>query len=318
MIMEILDIIANTDDYNLLKREVKAGTLAKATMLISKDSLYANSVAKLLAVLLLNGGEDEKNENYQRVMLASHPDVKTYPQKDRLLVADSEEIVLESYALPVQADKKIFIIKDFDSSTESAQNKLLKILEEPPKNVYMILTCSNVNQVLPTIRSRCNKYELAKLDEDTLRSYLLGSANSELISVLSYGYLGRAEELLKMKNLQELFTSAISVITDLTSSKEVLLYSKKLLDYKEHFELIIEIISLAIEDMLAIKAGRECRLKGFAEKLKNVEGNYSVKAICQIQELLNKAVKEQTYNVNLTLIIENLLLNILEVKFICK
>ena len=316
--MEILDIIANTNDYNLLKREVKAGTLAKATMLISKDSLYANSVAKLLAVLVLNDGKDEKNENYQRVMLASHPDVKTYPQKDRLLVADSEEIVLESYALPVQADKKIFIIKDFDSSTESAQNKLLKILEEPPKNVYMILTCSNVNQVLPTIRSRCNKYELAKLDEDTLRSYLLGSANSELISVLSDGYLGRAEELLKMKNLQELFTSAVSVITDLTSSKEVLLYSKKLLDYKEHFELIIEIISLALEDVLAIKAGRECRLKSFIEKLKSVEGNYSIKAICQIQEFLNKAVKEQTYNVNLTLIIENLLLNILEVKFICK
>ena len=316
--MDIINAILKTKDYNLLKREAKENSLAKAIMLISKDSLFSYNLAKLLAILILNDGEEIENEAYQRVILSSHPDVKVYPQKDKLLVADSEEIVLESYIRPIQAEKKIFIIKDFDISTESAQNKLLKILEEPPKNVYMILTCSNINQVLPTIRSRCNKYELSKFDQESLSKFLKDNPNNELVLALCDGYLGKAEKLAKMSNLRELFLNTLATLAELSSSKEVLKYSKKILEYKEHFNQIIEILSLVLEDMLAVKAKAECKLKEYQDVITKASDNYSIKAICQIQELLDQACKEQTYNVNTTLIIENLLLNILEVKFLCK
>lgn len=316
--MDIYDCVTSSKDFLNLQREVQQDMLAKAALLISKDTTYSYAFAQALSCLLLNNGESIKNENYERVMLGSHPDVKTYPQKDKLLVADSEEIVLESYALPVQADKKIFIIKNFDSSMESAQNKLLKILEEPPKNVYMILTCANINQVLPTIRSRCNKYELAKVDSRVIDDFLVGSENKDIIKSLCDGYLGKAQELEKLKNLSNLFESAVSIITELKTSKQVLIYSKKLIDNKEYFPLFIEILSLALEDILNLKNRKTLRMPFMKDKLTMVEGEYSLKAICEIQNLLNKAVKEQFYNTNVTLIIENLILNILEVKYICK
>ncbi len=317
--MNMTDIIFQAKAYQLICQEIAKGTLAKAVLIISKDSVYGYEFAKMVAVSLLNNGQQLKNENFTRVEIGSHPDVKTYPQKDKLLVSDSEEIVLESYALPVLADKKIFIIKDFDNSMEAAQNKLLKILEEPPHNVYFILTCSNSNLVLPTIRSRCNKYELAKLSQELIEKYLQGKDNASLITSLSDGYIGRAEFLSKFKNLQHLFDSVVSVLTKMKTSKQVLLFSKNLLMYKDNFSLLIEILSLALEDLLILKSGgSNVRLQTVKQDLINVQGEYSIRAICEIQSLLDKAVKEQSYNGNVTLIIENLLLNILEVKFICK
>ncbi len=317
--MNITDIISQAKDYKLICQEIAKGTLSKAVLIISKDGIYGYEFAKMVASALLNNGEQLKNENFTRVEIGSHPDVKTYPQKDKLLVSDSEEIVLESYARPVLADKKIFIIKNFDNSMEAAQNKLLKILEEPPHNVYFILTCSNSNLVLPTIRSRCNKYELSKLPQDIIEKYMEGKDNASLITSLSDGYIGRAEFLSEFKELPHLFESALSVLTKMKTSKQVLLFSKNLLMYKEHFELIIEILSLALETLLVIKSGSDkLYLKSAESELSAVQNEYSIRAICEIQSLLDKAVKEQSYNGNITLIIENLLLNILEVKFICK
>ena len=316
--MDIVDCIIKSDNFANIKQEVQRGVIAKALLLMSKDESYALSFAKVLASLILNNGNEERNENFERVLLESHPDVKIYPQKDKLLVADSEEIVNESFMLPVQSDKKIFIIANFANSMESAQNKLLKVLEEPPKNVYIILTCSNINLVLPTIRSRCNKYELAKVSDKIIEELFANHDNYNIIKCLCDGYIGKAENLANNKNLNFLFESAISVITGLKSSKQVLTYAKNLTDNKEYFNLFIEVISLALEDLIAIKNEKSVRLAFIKERLENVSNDYSIKAICEIQSLLNNAVKEQSYNTNLTLIIENLLLNILEVKYICK
>ena len=317
--MDISQIVKNSNDFNLLLQEIKDSRLANAILLESKDNTYTFEFAKMVASVILNNDFIE-NDVLDRIKLNSHPDVKIYPQKDKLLVADSQEIVDESYALPIAGDKKVFIIKDIDVSTDSAQNKLLKILEEPPKYVYMILTCSNFNLVLPTIRSRCNKYSLQKPNKEQIKSFVEGKENSQLISCLCDGYVGRAEKLSQIKELPKIFESAISVLTKLKSTKEVLAYSSELLKYKEQFDLIIEILSLAIEDLLAIKQdkGNLIKLSIAKSELESIADQYSLKLISQLQNVLNKAVKEKLYNVNITLIIENLLINILEVKFLCK
>ena len=317
--MDMVDILSKTSDFKLIEGEIKKNTLSDAILLISKDSIYSFEFALALAQLLFYGNI-QKDDNFLKIHSGGHPDLKIYPLKDKLLVADSEEIVSECYAAPVLADKKMIIIKDFDNSMEQAQNKLLKILEEPPANVFLILTCSNANLVLPTIRSRCNKYELKKVESRVVETCLQGRPNAQLIASLCDGYLGRADSLSKLSYLPELFDNVIALLTKMTSSKQVLTFSKNILPYKDHFDLIIEILSFALEDLLLLKAGRasEVRLQTAREALQSVSDSYSIKAICELQLLLNKAVKEQLYNTNFTLIIENLLLNILEVKFICK
>ncbi len=314
------DAIAKTSDFEALKREQENNKLAKSILFISKDSLFSFEFCKQTACLIFDGKACGECENCQKVDLNAHPDLKTYPQKEKLLVADSEEIVMESFVKPVFANKKVFIIRNIDEAMEVAQNKLLKILEEPPTNVYFLLTCASLDKVLPTIRSRCNKIELKKLDDQVISELMNKVDNLDLVLAVSGGQIGKAEELAKKRNFSELCKDCLSVLTKMNSSKQVLTYSKKLQSYKDDYLLIFDILSVLLGDMLKIKAGKRelVKFKSYENELANVASDYTIRAICEIVNLLDQVIKEKTYNVNQTLSLENFLLNILEVKYLCK
>ena len=317
--MNIKDIIISSPDFLSLQREIKAGKSAKSILLISKDEDYSFEFARLLSCLFFNNGEWSENENYQKVVANAHPDLKIYPTKSQLLVADSQEIVFESSVKPIFGDKKVFIIKNIEKSMEASQNKLLKTLEEPSKDAYFVLTTTNPNTVLPTIKSRCWKVELSKLDKNLIATFV-GGENNEIISALSDGLIGKAEKLTKIKNLKSLFESVLDCLTRLSSSKEVLVFAKKLTPFKDDFNMFIEILSLLIEELMFIRANKFelCKLLSYRQKLENVKNDYSFDALIEIEKLIAQAVKEMLYNCNFTLVVENLLLNILEVKYLCK
>lgn len=66
---------------------------------------------------------------------------------------------------------RMYLIKNAESMTMAAQNALLKIAEEPPKNAYIILTVKSVDSVLPTIRSRAKIYELQSYSRKELENF---------------------------------------------------------------------------------------------------------------------------------------------------
>ena len=72
--------------------------------------------------------------------------------------------------------------------------------------------------------------------------------------------------------------------------------------------------------MIKIKAGKidTIKLKMFEQELKFSASEYTIRALCEIAFRLDEVVKERTYNVNQVLFLENFLLNILEVKYLCK
>jgi len=319
MIEKLENFITKTEDFKNFEQKAKRGDLAKTIMLVSKDSDYCFQFARLLSCLIFDG-EKIESENYLKVLADAHPDLKTYPSKEKLLVADSEDIVFESSVKPIFANKKVFIIRDIDKGMESAQNKLLKTLEEPENNVYFILTTSNINLVLPTIRSRCVKTHLGKLDEKDIKSFIGENENSSLAYALSEGLIGKAEKLVHKKELKPLFESVLSVVTDLKSSKDMLPYSKTISQFIGESELVFSAFSLIIEDLLYIKSGniKGIRLKDYQEKLASVQLEYTVKSIIEIRTLIDKAVREMMFNCNFIVVLENLILNILEVKYLCR
>jgi DNA polymerase-3 subunit delta' len=314
--MSLFNIIKNTKDFKMLEKEAGEGTLSQAILLQTKDELYASEFAKALTMLILDGGKAcQTCEHCQKVEKDAHPDVKKYPQKDKLLVADSEEIVAESFIRPIFADKKVFIIENIDNSMDSAQNKLLKTLEEPTKNVYLILTCKNAEMVLPTIRSRCNKIQLEKLNKNEISKVV----SDRLAIDICDGYIGKAIALSKCKNLEEICERMVSVLCDMKHSSQVLKFSKQMLDNKNELLLSLEIFAIAIEDLLKIKSGNQSLVRlPFRERLSEVQSDYSVRALCEIALLIERLSKEKAFNINFTLAIENFLLNILEVKYLCK
>lgn len=317
----IQEILRNSDEFQNILKDIKEGKEAHSYLFISSDKFTANEMANLVANALLCPDLCGKCENCVKFQ-KEHPDVKYFPKKGQLLVEDSNFIVDESFVKPIFADKKIFIIRDFDLSTPASQNKLLKVLEEPNENMFYLLSTSNPESVLPTIRSRCFKVNIKNFDKETIEKELFGLyGNLKRISVaVGGGYLGKTIELSRKENIEALFDLSLSIVTKLKASKEVVMFSKKLIDKKDDILLIFEMISLLLEDIIAIKAGQEELLKFefVKDELKVVLNDYSLKAIAEIEKLIENVVMEFKSNANQILVVDNFLMNLLEVKYLCK
>lgn len=317
----IKDILQGREEFKKILEDIREGRQAHSYLFISNDSFTAKEFSRLVAQALLCTKMCGKCENCIKFE-NEHPDVKYFPRKSQLLVEDSNYIVDESFVKPIFADNKIFIIDDFDKSTTEAQNKLLKVLEEPNSNMYYLLSTSNIENVLPTIKSRCFKVEIGAFDKSEIDKELVGLDHDtkEIALALGNGYLGKTIELTKKKNLGDVFMLSTNIICKLKSSKDVLVYSKKIMDNKDDIQFIFEILSMIMEDLIAIKTKHRdlIRLKYIENELTQVADEYSMRCITEIEKLIRKDMKEMKFFTNTTLVVDNFLMNMLEVKYLCR
>jgi len=302
------------------KKELKDKKEPHTILFVSSDSLLSYSMMNVFAQAILCEELCDECLNCKKLLTNNHPDVLYFPTKNQLLVEDSNKITNESFIKPIFADKKIFIIKDFDKSTEEAQNKLLKVFEEPMENVYYILSTTNVEKILPTIRSRCFKIALQSLTKQQIEKEIIASCDKPLVLELGRGNLGKTLELSRKKDLDEVFGVVKSIFKDMKNSKQVVVYANKMLAKKDSFDLMLEMMSGILEDILAKLCKKEelITLKTQMPFINSIADDYTVKSICEIEKLLRKIQEERYFNVNLTGIVDNLLLGILEVKYLCK
>lgn len=124
-----------------------------------------------------------------------HPDVTRIapPEGKRDIVVDQiRTLRADAYVRPNEAGRKVYLIEDAPAMNLSAQNALLKVLEEGPPYAAFLLLADNAGMLLPTIRSRCETLSLAppeKLDPacgeeaDKLARLLLEGGERELFEL---------------------------------------------------------------------------------------------------------------------------------------
>lgn len=92
----------------------------------------------------------------------THPDLICLDEGDaEIKVEHARSIRTEAAILPNDGSRKVFILYGADHMNISAQNALLKVLEEPPRYAFFLLTARQPGLLLQTIRSRCTIYQLA-------------------------------------------------------------------------------------------------------------------------------------------------------------
>ena len=98
----------------------------------------------------------------------SHPDIRRLgPEKKNgtFKVEFCRFVRQDAFVVPNDGDTKVYILDDCQTMNDSAENALLKILEEPPAGVYFLLTCPTSGALLPTIRSRAVALTLTGAEE---------------------------------------------------------------------------------------------------------------------------------------------------------
>ena len=120
----------------------------------------------LAADLLCSGGEGRACglcRDCRKVAAGTHPDVTVVSrltddkgrEKKNITVEQIRALVADSQVLPNEAERKVYVIDQAELMNEEAQNAALKLLEEPPVRLSILLCTANAHSLLPTVRSRC-------------------------------------------------------------------------------------------------------------------------------------------------------------------
>lgn len=262
----------------------------------------------------------------RKVELLSHSDVILYPKNNKNILVDDVKNLIEDVILtPVESDKKIYIFNNFSSANTQSQNKLLKILEEPPKNVYIFLCVTNINKVLPTILSRCKKIRLEAMSNKEVLSCLPQSerfTEEQLSTILDFsqGSIEKALSFCASDEFLKIYNSCIQTLIEMKDSKTLIAYSTKFSKDKQTFETALDIFELLFRDVLMLRLGQEdlVKNKNILDKLAELSSDFDSDAVDKIIKRIYFIKKQLSFNCNYVLLIDNLLLYILEVKFLCK
>lgn len=298
--------------HKIIQSDLQNNMLNHSYMLISTDRLRINEFVRFVAQEIMCERNCGECPTCIKIQNHDHSDVVEYPQNEKgIMSADADKIVEDSYILPMESNRKVYILHNFDESNIVVQNKLLKTIEEPSKSVVFLITCSNDSLVLPTIRSRCKKLTEPALDnaqvaEFLKRNYNMDSEKSEKISKICDGNLTLAVDYTTDNKMLEMRSLAVEILSTMSSSADVLRYSVGVQKFKgsleTFFAVMLDVLHTSMRD----------RINGKTTTLYNEQS--TVGAVNVVKE----AIKKIKSNCNTNSVIEGVLLGILEERYKCQ
>ena len=314
-------LLKSTGAYKLLKNEGKSEGFSHAYLLLFDDARNLRTALKTFAKLFF-GCENEYTEKEQRIsyLIDSEcfSDCLCFPSdpEKKLLVEDAEKILEESTLAPVEGDKKVFLLGDFSTANVQTQNKLLKLLEEPPKEVIFLLGATTSFSVLPTVLSRTKKLEILSFDLPSVTEYLRRAYGDkyddntlELCAATANGNVGDACDILDAGYYKTLTDNAFSL--SLSPLHKLPSVVKQVGETPRKKELL-NLLRLIFRDALLLKTGQQkgMLLKTEKERLTEVADTFSISALLYAQEALSAAEKQVTFNAIFSQCIEVCLANV--------
>lgn len=295
------------------KSRCSNGNLSHAQLISGEDGIGKSILAEILGKLILNG---DLNREYVDI-------INYKPSKASFGVDDVREIIDEVNKKPFEGDKKVIIIHQGNKLTIQAQNALLKTIEEPPTEVYIIILCESLELILDTIKSRCEIYKLTPLTKDELYKYIAikgyDYSEEEKASAIAFseGIPGRIDRYFSDTELQELRDKIVDLLLQLTNNEieAILEKEEQLVSYKQNKEEVINVLSSFIRDILVNKEVYNENLIINRDKIKEIErltNEMSFKKLNKMILSLQEARKNIKNNVSWAMTVRIMLMDFME------
>lgn len=288
--------------------EAEANSPTHSYMIVTPDTITSFICAEGL-VKAISGGKMESK------------DVYILPFGDKVLASDADFIGETAYIMPSELSKKFFIVKAAETANDAAQNKLLKILEEPPETSVLILLCAVEYAMLPTVRSRCRSFFPTPYGDDVMRKVLEEEygeiPNPSPALALSGGSLSGLMTAVKSGNASFDFT--IKMLECMRKSSDILPYATTLIKKGEVTPSgVLDSLELILRDCLAYASSpSRLWLKGNLMDIREISALYTPDVVLRVMPVILRAKKRIAGGGNVNSIVDELLFSILEEKAKC-
>ena len=247
-----------------------------------------------------------------RADAGSHPDIRIEEGSGatRSLSVDTvKAVTADAYRMPEEAELSVYILLMGSRTSEAAQNKLLKIIEEPPKGAVFLLVCDSAEQLLPTIRSRVQSFTLKPPSPEEAAAYGrehagLEAGQAERLADLCGGNIGRMlEEAQGGTAAQAAGIAAAMAAGMLDKNGDALL--KAALPLQKDRKLCGEALSrltVIFRDACVLRAGGTSLLSGAAGEAELLSG-LPMNRLCKLPEIGEEFRRKLERNANMSLLV---------------
>lgn len=196
------DFLGNRSILETVRDQLATGRLRHSMLFAGLTGIgkwtLAQFVAKACNCVRLQNDFCNSCPSCQRVSENAHPDVRNVAPDGQFIKIDQmRSLSREVFFKPFEGRRRVFIIDEAEKFRDESANSILKTLEEPPDTSILILITSRPNDLLPTIRSRCQIYRFAPLPAEDIERLLQGRTSCSpeerrLLAQISGGSLGKA------------------------------------------------------------------------------------------------------------------------------
>jgi DNA polymerase-3 subunit gamma/tau len=200
------DLIGQEAMVRTLSNAFDTGRIAQAYLFTGVRGVGKTTTARILARALnyeLPGEVDKPSihlarpgRHCQAIMEGRHVDVMEIDAASHTGIDDVRQITDGARYAPVSARYKVYIVDEVHMLSEKAWNAFLKTLEEPPAHVKFMFATTEIRKVPVTVLSRCQRFDLRRVDSEVLVKHLAGICTKESVEIEAdaLGLIARAGE----------------------------------------------------------------------------------------------------------------------------
>ncbi len=266
--MVFSDIYGQKDVISRLQHSLTSGFINHCYAFCGPEGIGKRTMARIFARAVLCTANDPAGGcgsclSCRSYDAGTNPDFLVVSPADGNIGVDSVRLLHESIIKkPVNSGKKVVLIENAGKMTMQAQNSMLKILEEPPSYCVMILTVSNYDALLPTVRSRLSRLDFRRNTDEEVIGFLAANcegteAEHAFAASYSDGLIGAAAGIASSPRYMELREGALESLLriydgSLSKALSALSFFE---NNKNDIGYILDFIESFIRDMLLTANG---------------------------------------------------------------
>lgn len=328
------ELLQKSKAYLDFRKDMSADKISHAYLFVGEDGLARRQYMRLFAstVLCRHGGCGEC-DTCEKIYNDSHLGVHYYNFDGKMNVKEAETLIEESYKSSWEATdsyseshsggagKKIYFIDNAERLTPPVQNKLLKIFEEPPKDVIIALFARSSYGLLQTIKSRAKLNYLPTFTAGDIHNALISEGyprqEAEIAAALSGGSFEKAYMFVNDESYYNQYCECFAVLKNCKKSTMVAEYINKPLFSKENIRRTLEFFEIILRDVSVKVSGAKVPYitRNRDYDIQEISSGFTVASVAMAILEVNKGEAMLDSYISNVSVAERVLFKILEAKY---